>query len=617
MEGYETTIEDFNVTNTHTPETVEFSGSKTWYDADNQDGIRPESITINLLADGEVIDTITVGEAEKWSWSFTELPKYRDQGVEIVYTITEEAVKDYTTSIDGFNVTNTHTPATVEVDVTKVWDDANDQDGLRPDMITVILKANGEKTDKALVLNEGNNWTGSFFQLDKFEAGKEIAYTVAEVEVDNYTSKISGTQTEGYLITNTHIPAEVEIAGVKTWKDNNNQDGKRPDSITIRLLADGEEIKSVTVTEADAWSWSFTDLPEFKNHGTAIVYTITEDAVDDYTGAIDGFNVTNSYTPEKTGVTVTKSWKDNDDQDGIRPEKITVNLLADGKKVASQKLTADANWTYTFTDLDKYAEGKIIVYTIEEEAVEGYETVISGDQTKGFTITNTHSAEVIKISGTKTWNDFNNNDGKRPDSITVNLMANGKKIRSIQVTAENNWTYSFDNLPKFESGKEILYTVTEDAVEDYTVTYEGFNIVNTYTPEKTSITVTKRWVDGHNHDGLRPSSVTVVLYADGVRIADMLLTRDGKWTGVFTGLPVYHNGEKIVYTIQEKAVSGYYGVISGNAAKGFVVTNTRNEIPKTGDDSNLPMHTVMFAASISMMAVLMFLAKPRKREFER
>ena len=37
------------LTNTHTPELTSITGTKTWKDADNQDGKRPESITVNLL----------------------------------------------------------------------------------------------------------------------------------------------------------------------------------------------------------------------------------------------------------------------------------------------------------------------------------------------------------------------------------------------------------------------------------------------------------------------------------------------------------------------------------------------------------------------------------------
>ena len=109
--GYTTTYEGYNVINTYTPEKTDVSGNKTWKDANDKDGIRPESITINLLANGKVVKTITVSAADGWKWSFKDLPRY-ENGNEIVYTITEEAVAGYTTAYDGYNVINTHVPGT-------------------------------------------------------------------------------------------------------------------------------------------------------------------------------------------------------------------------------------------------------------------------------------------------------------------------------------------------------------------------------------------------------------------------------------------------------------------------------------------------------------------------
>ena len=76
MEGYETSVDGFNITNTYTTETTEVKGSKTWNDADNQDGKRPESITVRLLANGEEKDsqTVTADENGNWTYSFEKLP---------------------------------------------------------------------------------------------------------------------------------------------------------------------------------------------------------------------------------------------------------------------------------------------------------------------------------------------------------------------------------------------------------------------------------------------------------------------------------------------------------------------------------------------------------------
>ena len=82
-----------------------------------------------------------------------------------------------------------------------------------------------------------NGWKWSFTNLDKYAQGKEIVYTIEEDEVENYIAKV-----DGFNVTNTYVPETIdEIVGSKTWDDNGNQDGKRPESITIRLLANGKE----------------------------------------------------------------------------------------------------------------------------------------------------------------------------------------------------------------------------------------------------------------------------------------------------------------------------------------------------------------------------------------
>src|SRR5699024_1225619 len=100
---------------------------------------------------------------------------------------------------------------------------------------------------------------------------------------------------------------------------------------------------------------TFDDLPKFAN-GEEIQYSVTENAVAEYSTSIEtsavetGLNsvVTNTYTPEETTATVTKFWNDGDNQDGNRPETVTVQLLADGEPEGEPViLTSAENWTYT------------------------------------------------------------------------------------------------------------------------------------------------------------------------------------------------------------------------------------------------------------------------------
>ena len=199
------------------------------------------------------------------------------------------------------------------------------------------------------------------------------------------------------------------VSGTKTWDDNNNQDGIRPNSITVNLLADGQLIESKVVTQANEWKYQFTNLPKYKD-GAVINYTVTEASVPNYTNTITGFNIKNSYTPEKTQVTVTKAWNDGNNQDGIRPSSIFVQLMKDGKAVEGQTLElSEANkWTGSFTDLDKKENGKAVNYTVQEMTkTEGYTVMINDTDKSNIVLTNTHTPTVTSVSGTKIQNNTN------------------------------------------------------------------------------------------------------------------------------------------------------------------------------------------------------------------
>lgn len=207
-------------------------------------------------------------------------------------------------------------------------------------------------------------------------------------------------------------------------------------------------------------------------------YTLAKDVIVS-ADSFDSKGATATITDKKAVTTVsgTKTWKDNDDQDGKRPDSIKVNLLANGKVVQIKTVTASDNWKYSFTNLPEFENGQKITYTVTEDAVAGYTSTVDG-----YNVTNNHTPATVKVSGTKTWNDNNNQDGIRPSSITVNLLANGRQVASKTVSASDNWQYSFDNLAAYANGQKITYTVTENAVAGYTSTVDGYNITNTHNP---------------------------------------------------------------------------------------------------------------------------------------
>lgn len=278
-----------------------------------------------------------------------------------------------------------------DVSVEKVWNDADNQDGKRPETVIVTLYANGEATEQSLTLSAVNEWKGTFAALPMAKDGTPIVYTVQEDAVDGYTSEVTGDATQGFVVTNVHEAETLTVTGAKTWEDQENQDRKRPESLTIRLLANGVEQETREVGAADNWSWTFENLPRYAA-GQEITYTITEDAVPDYTATVNGYDVTNTHTPDQTSVQVTKAWQDANNQDGKRPESVVVHLVADGEDTGKTvTLTAESNWTATFTELPVYANGQKIEYTVVEDTVDGYTSVVTGDATQGFVVTNTHT----------------------------------------------------------------------------------------------------------------------------------------------------------------------------------------------------------------------------------
>ena len=378
----------FTITNTNT-EKVSVPVEKKWDDGDNQDGKRPSSVTVHLLADGvDTGKTVTLNQANSWKDGFADLPKYKDDGTEIVYTVKEDAVEGYTSTTADVagtkTITNKYTPATAEVKVTKAWV------GPKAASVTVHLLADGTDTGKTLTLDAAGNWVGSFADLAKYNAdGAEIAYTVKEDALPNYNSQTTGDAAGGFTITNVNTE-KVTVPVEKKWDDADNQDGKRPVSVTVHLLADGVDTgQMLTLDVTNSWKDTFANLPKYTPLGAEITYTVSEDAVDGYTFAIagdaaTGLTVTNTHTPATTEVKVTKTWV------GKKGSSVTVHLLADGVDTG-KTLTLDAagNWTGSFTDLPKYKDGAEIAYTVKEDAVEGYTSEVTGDAATGFTVTNT------------------------------------------------------------------------------------------------------------------------------------------------------------------------------------------------------------------------------------
>ena len=508
----------------------------------------------------------------------------------------------------------------IRIPVTKTWV------GPKGEAVTVKLLADNNDSGKTVTLSEDNNWSATFEGLPRYKAdGSEIAYKVTEAEVtgvdaSKYTTTVTGSAASGFTIKNENKET-IDIPVTKTWI------GPKGEAVTVKLLADNNDSgKTVTLSKDNNWSAAFEGLPRYKADGSEIAYEVTEAEVtgvdaSKYTttvtgSAASGFTIKNENS-EVVSIPVKKVWN------GPAADSVTVHLYADDVDT-NQTLTLNKanNWQGSFDSYAKYNDdGTEIVYTVKEDAIANYSSKVTGDAASGFTITNT-SKETIDIQGSKTWDDDENRDGARPDSITVRLHADGVEKDVKTVTADDNWAWSFEGLPKYDStdGHEISYILTEDAVAGYATTTNNYDVKNSYTPGKTSVTVTKAWNDANNKDGIRPDSIKVQLYANGKPTGDaVVLSAADQWTYTWTGLFMKENGKNIEYSVKEVTVpKGYESKVTGDATSGFIIENThkptekqppkkkdspKEKLAQTGDSANMLLLAALAGAGIAALGV--------------
>ena len=332
---------DAEVTLTNKWETVSVTAEKIWNDNDDEFGIRPGSVTIKLykqVGSGEKTQVTSVElkgtadqppsgsnpvgyEYDAWKAKFINLPKCGKDGTtvtEITYSVVEDPVPtgysviyDPSSGIPGENgtVKIKNTPETVPVTVKKIWDDNNNENGIRPGSIKVKLyKQIGTGTEilvEEVTLNDGNNWTKTWPVLPKYgkdtdNTVKIITYKVSEVDVPGYSviydplSRIPGA--DG-IVTITNTPFTPVTKQLEVTKKLTGREWESTDSFTFTLgavdgapmPASGGEIVTVTSTSIN-YSGVFGEIKYVK--AETYSYTITESP-----GTLDGVTYdTNPHT---------------------------------------------------------------------------------------------------------------------------------------------------------------------------------------------------------------------------------------------------------------------------------------------------------------------------------
>ncbi|MDD6563552.1 MAG: Cna B-type domain-containing protein [Clostridiales bacterium] len=289
--------------------------AKIWDDSDDADGIRPESVSVTLLRNGNKLTTVSLSRENGWKHTFLKL-----SGNKSSYSVEETPVDGYTASYsgsasEGFVIINSHSavnpPKTdnMSVFVRKQWVDDNDRQGIRPKSVTVQLIKDAE-VYRTAQLDGANDWSFRFDELDDGE------YTVKEISPEGYSTSYNRTGGNLYTVINTvgdekdnpplkpinPTPSDqTDISIEKVWLDNENKSGARPESITVRLIKDGGIYRELELTEETDWRGVFSDVPSDAS------YSITEKEVQDYSAAYsksddNGFIITNTFTPGNTSI---------------------------------------------------------------------------------------------------------------------------------------------------------------------------------------------------------------------------------------------------------------------------------------------------------------------------
>ncbi len=413
----------------NTLETVDFTVKKVWVDGNNADSKRPADGAVTYLVkkksgDSEatsleslpVKESATQGTADVTpdykngkitvktdngdTVKFSKLPKYDTTGKEIVYSVEETAIAGYRTEITGdmsagYTVTNTQK---TEVYVEKEWDDANNQDGVRPTAVEFELLKGGTATGTTVELSESTVWKGKFADLDKYDGNTEIVYSIQEVPFDapntdiEYTASATtgtGTKDDPFKITNSRTPETIEIRATKVWDDETDNPGNKHDirfdavfalygdSQLVTKLGDGQSnpatVATVEPLHTDVMTATWT-VDKYRNGGVEIVYNVTEDkpVTSPYEARITGdaqtgFTVTNVYPPVKEEITVTRT--------------ITYTYLTEDGQTASATVTQTVTLKRTPKSIDK--DNAVVEWT-DWEIVSGKQDEVTSPSINGW-----------------------------------------------------------------------------------------------------------------------------------------------------------------------------------------------------------------------------------------
>ena len=189
---------------------------------------------------------------------------------------------------------------------------------------------------------------------------------------------------------------------MKSWTGDKKKD--RPKEITLQMFVGEHYVEDITLKEKENWTAEIADFPDpdtlidnktgkllpinfkEKDSGKYVLSVVSRET--DFQNSIYKIQLDNSIN---TSVKVTKKWIDNENKQGLRPDNITVALLANGKDTGKTiVLSEKTNWKGEFEKLPMYENDEIVKYEVKEiSKIKGYTSKIEGNASDGYIITNT------------------------------------------------------------------------------------------------------------------------------------------------------------------------------------------------------------------------------------
>ena len=423
-----------------------------------------------------------LSDESDWIGTWSGMPKQNADGNAYVYRVVEIAAPvnyplaaPVEVSIDG-SATIVNTLETIDLSVTKQWNDDNDALDWRPDSFNITLQYRVDGEDwadfdtRAFEPDLSGTQTMTITGLPKYSWKDGVAREIEYRAIDSVTGYVYSWNPETGTLTNQVKSYTIRLE--KEWEDQDNAYGTRDGEITLQLRQrrpggawiDFGAPQTVSAASNPAWTAVFTNLPAVYVDADGLEqpyeYSLVEISslaydqsvrlgsgrivpLEDYvfTCQTDGDPAHYTTTLELTlinslkedGFTVRKIWDDRDDLYGFRPESLTVTLqrwvfetetwedvLLNGS-VVTAVLNAENHWTYTFRNLPtEDASGRTCFYRITEEDVPRY-TMTGASLGEGGVYTLTNHLNRIYLNVTKVWDDQQDLYHNRPDSLDVAL----------------------------------------------------------------------------------------------------------------------------------------------------------------------------------------------------